>query len=433
MQKILDYLYGLNQFGVKLRLEEMEKLVKALDNPQDKFKSVHVAGTNGKGSTCAFLASILEQAGFKVGLNTSPHLVRFNERIKINGKNISNQKLGELTTVIKEKVENNQISTTFFEFTTALAFLYFAQEKVDYAVVEVGMGGRLDATNVLLPEVSIITSIDLDHTGNLGETKELIAKEKAGIIKEGKLVITAETDPEIITLFQEICRERKTSLLVLDEVLKIEKIKSNLKSQTFRMSGIISETFRIKLLGDYQLRNASLAVLIASQLGIPLDKIKLGLKKAVWSGRLEIIRKDPLVIVDGSHNPQGFNTLKSFLDKNILNKDDPKKIILVLGVAKDKKWEEMLPLIVPLAEQVMVTEGNFKPTPVEILAEETLKSHPATINESNNKVKIIKKSWEAVQEALKLAEKEDLVLIAGSLYLAGDVLKYKSKIRNYYK
>ena len=171
MQKILDYLYGLNQFGVKLRLEEMEKLVKALDNPQDKFKSVHVAGTNGKGSTCAFLASILEQAGFKVGLNTSPHLVRFNERIKINGKNISNQKLGELTTVIKEKVENNQISTTFFEFTTALAFLYFAQEKVDYAVVEVGMGGRLDATNVLLPEVSIITSIDLDHTGNLGETK----------------------------------------------------------------------------------------------------------------------------------------------------------------------------------------------------------------------------------------------------------------------
>jgi len=428
MQKILNYLYGLNQWGVKLRLEEMEKLIKALDHPQDKFKSVHVTGTNGKGSTCAFLASILEQAGFKVGLNTSPHLVRFNERIKINGTNISNKKLAELTAVIKEKVESNQISTTFFEFTTALAFLYFAHEKVDYAVIEVGMGGRLDATNVLLPEISIITSIDLDHTGNLGETKELIAKEKAGIIKESRPVITAETDPKIIALFKEICQERKIILLVLDEVLKAEKIKSDLKGQTFRMSGIINNTFKIKLLGEYQLRNASLAVLTAHQLGISLDKIKTGLKKAVWPGRLEIIRKDPLVIVDGSHNPQGFNTLKSFLDKNIFNKDNPKKIILVLGIAKDKKREEMLPLIVPLAEQVIVTEGNFKPTPADILAEEvakyTIKSIP---------IKIIKNSWEAVQEALKLAEKEDLVLIAGSLYLAGDVLRYKSKIRNLYK
>lgn len=427
MQKILDYLYGLNQFGVKLRLEEMEKLVRALDHPQNKFKSVHVTGTNGKGSTCAFLASILEQAGFKVGLNTSPHLVRFNERIKINDKNITNQKLVKLTSLIKEKVEKNNISTTFFEFTTALAFLYFAQEKVDYAVVEVGMGGRLDATNVIIPEISIITSIDLDHTGNLGETKELIAKEKAGIIKENRLVITAETDPEIINLFKEICRERKTSLLVLDEVLKVEKIKSNLKSQAFRTRGIINETFKIKLLGEYQLRNASLAILTAHQLGIPLDKIKSGLRKAVWPGRLEIIRTDPLMIVDGSHNPQGFNTLKEFLS------GIDKKIILILGVAKDKKREEMLPLIVPLAEQIIVTEGNFKPTPAEVLAEEVIRYHPATINGSNNKIKIIKNSWEAVEEALKIADKEDLILVAGSLYLAGDVLKYKSKIRNYYK
>lgn len=395
----------------------MEKLVQALDHPQDQFKSVHVTGTNGKGSTCAFLASILEQAGYKVGLNTSPHLVRFNERIKINGKNITNIKLIELTKLIKEKVEKDNISTTFFEFTTALAFLYFAQEKVDYAVVEVGMGGRLDATNVILPEISIITSIDLDHTGNLGETKELIAREKAGIIKEGRPVITAETDPKIIALFGEICKDRKTSLLILDEVLKIERIKSDLNGQTFRINGLIKDTFKIRLLGEYQLRNASLAILAAYQLGIPLDKIKLGLKKAVWPGRLEILRKEPLVIVDGSHNPQGFNTLKEFLSGPDLK---GKKIILVLGVAKDKKREEMLPLIVPLAKQVIITEGNFKPTPAEVLAEEVARY---TINETP--IKIIKNSWEAVQEALKIADKEDLVLVAGSLYLAGDVLKYR--------
>ncbi len=425
MQKILDYLYGLNQFGVKLRLEEMEKLVQALDHPQDKFKSIHVTGTNGKGSTCAFLASILEQAGYKVGLNTSPHLVRFNERIKINGKNITNHKLAELTKLIKEKVEKNNISTTFFEFTTALAFLYFAQEKVDYAVVEVGMGGRLDATNVLFPEISIITSIALDHTGNLGETKELIAREKAGIIKEGRLVVTAETDPKLIALFKEVCQEKKTSLLELDEVLKIERIKSDLRGQTFRTSGMIKDTFKIRLLGEYQLRNASLAILAAYQLGIPLDKIKLGLKKAVWPGRLEVIRKNPLVMVDGSHNPQGFNTLKEFLSRTDLV---GKKIILVLGVAKDKKRKEMLPLIVPLAKQVIITEGNFKPTPAEILAEEVA---GYTLNETP--IKIIKNSWEAVQEALKIADKDDLVLIAGSLYLAGDILKYKHKLRKLFK
>ena len=222
MQEVLDYLYGLKKFGSKLRLEEMEKLVSVLDHPQKKFKSIHIAGTNGKGSTSAFLAQILQEAGYKVGLYTSPHLVNFNERIKINGKDISGQKIVELSEIMKRKVEENEIDTTFFEFTTAMAFQYFADEQVDFAVVEVGLGGRLDATSVIDPEICVITNISLEHTRVLGESKEEIAKEKAAIIKENKIVVTAETNETVLDIFNSVCNQKNSSLMVLDKELKFK-------------------------------------------------------------------------------------------------------------------------------------------------------------------------------------------------------------------
>src|SRR3989344_2116826 len=183
-QSTLDYLYNLERFGIKLGLEAINDLLQLLDNPQNKFRSIHIAGTNGKGSVSAYLAAILSQAGYKVGWYTSPHLIRFNERIRVDGKEIEDEELARLTKSIKDKAGKNNLSPTFFEFTTALAFLYFAEQKVDWAVIEAGMGGRLDATNVLKPEVSVITGISFDNQKYLGDTLEKIAGEKAGIIKE---------------------------------------------------------------------------------------------------------------------------------------------------------------------------------------------------------------------------------------------------------
>ena len=411
MQEVLDYLYGLKKFGSKLRLEEMEKLVTALDNPQKKFKSIHIAGTNGKGSTSAFLAQILQEAGYKVGLYTSPHLVNFNERIKINGKDISGQKIVELSEIMKRKVEENEIDTTFFEFTTAMAFQYFADEQVDFAVVEVGLGGRLDATSVIDPEICVITNISLEHTRVLGESKEEIAKEKAAIIKENKIVVTAETNETVLDIFNSVCNQKNSSLMVLDKELKFKIEDSSFNEQNFSVTGKINDTFSIKMLGEYQIKNACLALLVADLLKISIDKIKLGLLNTFWAGRLQILQKNPLVMVDGAHNLEGIKNLVKFVKKI-----DRKKI-LVLGIAEDKKLEEMVSLLVPLFDQIIITEGNFKPTPVEKLNEVVLKY--------NQNVKMIQDSKEAVKEALKLANEDDFVLVSGSLYLVGDILKHK--------
>ena len=411
MQEVLDYLYGLKKFGSKLRLEEMEKLVTALDNPQKKFKSIHIAGTNGKGSTSAFLAQILQEAGYKVGLYTSPHLVNFNERIKINGKDISGQKIVELSETIKKKVEENKIDTTFFEFTTAMAFQYFADEQVDFAVVEVGLGGRLDATSVIDPEICVITNISLEHTRALGETKEEIANEKAAIIKENKIVVTAEIDEVVLDIFNSVCNQKNSSLMGLDKELKFKIEDSSFNEQNFSVTGKINDTFSIKMLGEYQIKNACLALLVADLLKISIDKIKLGLLNTFWAGRLQILQKNPLVMVDGAHNLEGIKNLVKFVKKI-----DRKKI-LVLGIAEDKKLEEMVSLLVPLFDQIIITEGNFKPTPVEKLNEVVLKY--------NQNVKMIQDSKEAVEEALKLADEDDFVLVSGSLYLVGDILKHK--------
>ena len=367
MQPVLDYLYGLTRFGIKLGLDEIIKLVGALENPQNKFKSIHIAGTNGKGSTACFIATNLQSAGYKVGLYTSPHLIRFNERIKINNKEISDSELVRLTKKLKVIVEKEKIQTTFFEFTTALAFEYFAEQKVDFAIIETGLGGRLDATNILRPEISVITNISIDHTKHLGKTKLKIASEKAGIIKEKSIVVTAETDKRVIKKFKEICNEKKSEFYVLDHELKAKINRSDFESQLFTVSGLINTAFEIKQLGECQIKNALLSLLVADLLNIPLGAMKEGLRKSFWKGRLEIIQKDPLVIVDGAHNVEGMKSLVQFI------KPIKCKKVLLLGTAEDKEISKMLKLIVPLVEKVVLTQGNFKPASLKLLEKEVKK------------------------------------------------------------
>jgi dihydrofolate synthase / folylpolyglutamate synthase len=440
MQEVLDYLYNLERFGIKLGLDVIKELLHKLDNPQNKFKSVHIAGTNGKGSTACFLDSILRSSGKKVGLYTSPHLVKFNERIQINGKDISDLDLVRLTTKIKNICEQNKIEATFFEFTTAIAFLYFAENNVDYSVIETGLGGRLDATNVLTPELSLITNIDIDHTKHLGDTKEKIAVEKAGIIKENSLVLTAEQDPSILEIFSNVCKEKKSKLCVLDDKFDIKLINSDLHGQEFSVTGKMEGGFTIKMLGQHQIRNAVLAIMGARKLGISQEEISEGLKNAYWPARLDIIKQDPLVLVDCAHNLAGITELVNFLkgtgcdvgardplkisSQNFcpsigadITKIDKKKTLL-LGTSEDKQISEMLKLLVPFFDKVVLTQGNFKPASLELLEDEVRKYCSEVYAYSDLK--------EAIPKAIELTNDNEMLVITGSIYLVGDVLGHRN-------
>ncbi|PIN73486.1 bifunctional tetrahydrofolate synthase/dihydrofolate synthase [Candidatus Woesearchaeota archaeon CG10_big_fil_rev_8_21_14_0_10_45_16] len=405
MDQELDYLYNLQLFGVRLGLERMEQLLIVLGNPQHSFKTIQVAGTNGKGSTCSYLASILKAAGLSVGLYTSPHLIKFNERIKVDGLDITDGDLVQLIKKIRAAIEENSIETTFFEFTTALAFLYFAKKKVDVAVIEVGLGGRLDATNVLTPLVSVITNINFDHMDILGDTKEQIAKEKAAIIKRGIPLVTAEEDQTVFYLFKEECLKKKSPMHIIEAP---QILSSTLGKQQFLFSG---KKYLISMDGKHQVKNAALAAkaIAVSGLKIPEVSLEKGLREAFWPGRLEIVSRKPLIIVDGAHNVAGVETLAAFL-QTIEKKD-----VLVLALAKDKEKEKIVQMLVPLFRDIIVTEGSHKPLPADILAEE-VKKH-------TDKVLIIPDIKEAVEKGLEF-QKDGLLLATGSLYMIGDALKF---------
>ncbi len=392
MQETLDYLYNLKVFGSKLGLENMRQLMEALNFPYRKFPAVHIAGTNGKGSTCAFLSLILREAGYKVGLYTSPHLIKFNERIRINGKEITDEELVNLTKQIKKVIETNKISTTFFEFTTALAFLYFAQENVDIAIIEVGLGGKLDATNVIIPEVAGITNISFDHTKILGETKKEIAYEKAGIIKSGVPVVCGEEDSEIFDYLQSLANERGSTFVASEK----------------------EPLFEIGLEGEHQKKNASLALTILNILekkGFPVknkDK-KNGLLKVEWAGRLQKLSEN--VLIDGAHNEAGMKSLVSYV-KKLENRK-----VLVLAFAKDKEFAKMVPMIVPLFERIIITKGSFKPEETAVISKE--------VRKYTKNVQEIPLITEAIEKATNISE-GGLILFTGSLYMAGDVLKSRN-------
>jgi dihydrofolate synthase/folylpolyglutamate synthase len=371
------YLASLEKFGINLGLERITGLLAKLGSPHLKFKSLHVAGTNGKGSTCAMMASILKEAEYKVGLYTSPHLLSFNERIKINGRDISKNDFAEGISLIKIATRRLADTPTVFEVLTALAFWHFAKAKVDYAVIEVGMGGRLDATNVISPLVSVITNIDLEHTAVLGNTLAKIAAEKSAIIKPGVPVVTAETKPE---------------------ALKVMKYHADKNQSLLVQVGSQGEGFETGLIGEYQKTNAVCAVAALRLAGIEIDRpaIVAGLKKVSWPGRFQVVTKQPLTILDGAHNPAGARVLALTLAEQYPGK----KFTFIIGVQKDKDVAVMLTEFKKAAKKIIITRSSNKAAAEKISQRKTI----------------------SLNQALELSAGQDRV-IAGSLFLVADALK----------
>ena len=386
---VIKSIYELEKHGIKLGLYNIKLLLNKLNNPHKTLKIIHVAGTNGKGSVCAIIASILQEAGFKVGMYTSPHLRRFSERILINSKEIPKKDIVRLYNKVKKYYKNQ----TFFEFVTAMAFLYFKQKKVDFLVLEVGLGGRLDATNVVDPLISVITNIGLEHTDYLGKTISSVAYEKAGIIKRNKPVVFGY-NYKALKVIKKVCK-RKNSRLFLVKKSSQKNLKLNLK-------------------GDFQLDNAAIALTTIDTLkkfyNIKITKknIKDGLIKVKWPGRFEFIEKN--VLVDCAHNPTGAFALR----KEILKiKSNYKKIILVIGILKDKDIAGILKQLVPLANKVIITKAKINRA-----------AEPKKLAEYIKKdFKIIVDVKKALNYAKSIAQKNDLVLVTGSCFVVGEAIR----------
>lgn len=421
-QETIDYLYGLQKHGVKLGMSNTIALMEALGNPQKRFPSVHVAGTNGKGSTCAFLSSILSAAGYRVGLYTSPHLVSFTERIRINGSPIAESKVVELGRRVREAYRilaspsGSTLNPTFFEVTTAIAFSYFAEEAIDVAVVEVGMGGRLDATNVITPLVSVITNIDLEHMEFLGNTLELIAAEKAGIIKPGVPVVSGVRQPEVVHLIKTVSDAAGAPLSLLARDFKPGNIRSG-KIQNFDYQGRGASWagLMIQLVGKYQVDNACLALAAVEWLqetGMPVNEaaVRRGLEEARWEGRLERVSKNPDIYLDGAHNPASAKMLAAALKDLRL---DYRQLVLIIGILGDKDVRGIISELLPLADRVIVTKPDYsRALDVALLAKEVRSLH-STVDSAQS-------LGQAIEKAKAAAGKDDLIVITGSLYVVGD-------------
>jgi len=424
----IQYLYNLQRFGIKLGLSNMMRLLEALDHPEQRFPSILVGGTNGKGSTAVFLASILQAAGFRVGLYTSPHLLSFTERFLINGLPIAREEVAALTEEIRSVIEQRFPSSlqpsapslqlphpTYFEVSTAIAFLAFARKGVNYAVVEVGLGGRFDATNILTPEVSIITNVSLEHQEYLGRTLQEIAFEKAGIVKEGKRVVTAAEVPGVCSVLEKVCQERGASLLRVQDRFSFQVRRSDLEGQTFDLVGEAGsyQNLEIGLLGRHQLMNAASAVAAVELLprATPSrEAIAKGLRQARWPGRLQVVGRKPLLLLDGAHNPAGASALAAFVQEHLASR----RLVLVFGVLKDKDWEGMLSQLGPLASIVILTkpESERAADPRALTAAERYCP----------KLELQPSVKEAIGLAREVASSDDAILVTGSLFTVATAL-----------
>lgn len=418
----LQFIHESHKFGMRLGLDNIKKLLELLGNPQNNLKIIHVAGTNGKGSTCSFISSILKESGYKVGLYTSPFLETFTERIRVNGENIREEEVGKIVSLIKEKIEimvsEGYSYPTEFEIVTAMAFYYYNQEKVDFVALEVGLGGRYDATNVIdKPVVSAITSISLDHTGILGDTLAKIAFEKGGIIKEDCPTIVYPQQEEASEVIKNICAEKKSKYIECD-FKNIEIKSSNINSQIYNcnINGKELRDLEIKLIGDHQIKNSILALNVIEYLNdikitnISEENIRKGLLETKWPGRIEKISENPMFIIDGAHNEEGAKSLANSIDKYFENKNK----ILVIGMLEDKDIDSVLDLLIPKFNKVITTTPD---NPRAIDANKLKEK----IERYNIEVTCKPNIKEAVDYALEISNKDDVIISAGSLYMIGNV------------
>jgi len=417
-QQSLDYLYGLEKFGWIFGLTQVERILEAIGNPHREVQAIHIGGTNGKGSTAAMMASILRKEGYRMGLYTSPHLIRFTERIKVNGKEIEKEEMATLAGWMKGRVEAAGItpSFTFFDFTTAMAFLYFKQKMVDLAVLEVGLGGRLDSTNVVDPLLSIITNIAKDHEEQLGKTILKIAGEKAGIIKDGRPLITAATQPQVLHLFSKVCREKRAPYLRVGKEFRY--VRSG--ERNFNYEGLRRKLWGVylHLSGPHQIVNATTALgamEVLEDLGYPVSNEAMieGLKEVEWPGRLETVCSSPKVILDGAHNPAGALVLKEALEKEF----QYHHLILLVGMMKDKDIQSMFHLLAPLADHIILTRPHLD----RAASPTSLKK---ALGKDGRRAEIVEDLKEAIDKGLAMTKGEDLLCITGSLYTVGEARTY---------
>ncbi len=415
-----------NQYGSKLGLEIITELMGRLNNPQDGLKIIHVAGTNGKGSTTAIIASVLAAEGYLVGRYISPAVFSYQERVQLSRRNASNlveneyitkegisDAIGQIKPVCEAMVREGFDHPTSFEIETAMAFLYMQGKQVDFAILEVGLGGRLDATNVIRqPVCCAITSISMDHMQYLGDTLEKIAREKAGIIKLGAPVITCNDNPSILAVLKETCEEKKTGLTVLREE-ELTHLEYSLEATTFTYHG---QDYEIKLLGEYQGKNALLAlgtIELLQDMGYPISKaaMKEGLLQAKWSGRFEILAKEPYFIIDGAHNEDAALHLKRTLQRYYNNK----RLIYIMGVLADKDYGRILEIMAPLAHKIItVTPDNPRALASPKLAAEARKYCSCSVVDAQTVSNAIKIAFDG-------AGQEDVILAFGSLFYLSEV------------
>ncbi|MBC8186560.1 bifunctional folylpolyglutamate synthase/dihydrofolate synthase [candidate division KSB1 bacterium] len=412
----LEYLQNLTSLGWKLGLDKIRSLLKEIDNPHEKYKVVHVAGTNGKGSTSSMLASILEAAGYKTGLFTSPHLFYVGERIKYNGIPISQNELVEYIKRLQPLIK--KYKTTFFESITAIGLLYFADKKVDIAVVEVGLGGRLDATNVVNSILSIITNINIDHTKQLGSDLKSIAKEKAGIIKQNSICISNSDYKSVNSVFEQFCRERQTEHISITQLININNVKfmEKFTSLDLAVNGTYYPDLKLSLIGEHQVQNGALAVTAANILNekflpIKADHIYEGLSRVQWEGRLQTLSLNPKIVVDVAHNPNGI----SFLKKSIRTIYNYERLIVVMGIAKDKLYEDMVKQIAPLADLFIAVKSNNRRSLSATILGNAAKKH----TENVVKCQTVQKG---LHIALQKTNKNDMILCTGSHYTVGEFI-----------
>ena len=421
----IDWLYSFKKHGSKLGLERISYLLERLHNPEKNITIIHVTGTNGKGSVCKYLGSILQKAGYHVGVYISPHLQRFSERMVINDAEISEKEIvfliEKVKPVVEEMIADNK-PPTFFEIVTAMAFLFFSDSSVDFAVVEVGLGGRFDATNVVLPAVSVITNISLEHTDRLGEDVSSIAFEKAGIIKDHVPVVTAVNN-EAKQVIQRIAQE-KNAPIILVEKENWKRLSHSLNYQEFCINGLLNDyTVKTSMLGRYQGENIALAVFVAEQLQLKgvyvADRdIIDGVSLAFNPGRMEIIGKNPTVLLDGAHNPFGMQMLAKTLKEDFFYE----RLILIVGILKDKNIDHMLSVIAPLSDVFIATKSHND----RACEPNDLKERMAKLGYS--KELFVEQSLKkAIDRALSIAQTQDLICISGSLFTVGEARTYRKK------
>lgn len=417
-EALLQELYGLERFGIKLGLDVIRDLLGRLGNPQERFPAIHVTGTNGKGSTCAFLASILRSAGYRVGLYTSPHLVKFNERIRVDGRMIADADVARLYGEIKPHAASMAARSetdqpTFFEVTTAMAFRYFVERRVDLAVVEVGMGGRLDATNVVRPDACVITRIGLEHTEHLGRTIDRIAREKSGILKPGVPVVTV--DQPALKVIRSRAEKLACPLTVVGKDVRYARLRFDLEGQDLLLEDGTKLQARIGLLGGFQPENAATAFAVSLAIRdnwkISIDAIAEGLGATRWPGRLQIVRRDPIVIVDGAHNGPAAGALAESLQELFPGR----KLEFIVGILNDKDLAAIVEALGPLAAKVVATRPK---TPRAFEPEEVRTAFAA-----HAPCEIVPDVREAVTKTIASAAKDDVIVVAGSIYTIGEALE----------